>query len=637
MRPGPNLPGCSFINRRSTRMIQTRRISLTIALMLTTMLAVAQLPKLERIEPAFWWTGMQDPALQLIVHGEKIAAREVSVSYPGVTLQEVHKVENPNYLFIDLHISSSAQPGIMPIVFRQKGQKDIVYKYELKKREAGIKAQGVNSSDFVYLIMPDRFANGDKSNDVIQGMQETSLNRDSMYKRHGGDIQGIIDHLGYLQDLGVTALWMTPLVTNDQPSASYHGYAATEHYRIDPRFGSNELYKALADSLHKRGMKLIQDLVHNHIGSQHWTMKDLPMQNWVHQWPSFTRSNFRAAPLMDPYSAAADRKQMTDGWFDLHMPDMDQSNPYVRKYFTQSHIWWIEYAGVDAFRLDTYPYNDADFMAEWAKAIKAAYPTFTFFGEIWVRSGPEQAFFVQGNTVNRGFDTALPGTTDFQSLWAIGAALNEKPGWDEGAVRLYATLVQDYQYQDPMRNVVFLDNHDLSRFYSVVKENKNKYKAALAWLLTTRGIPQLYYGAEIGMKNFSSPDGLVREDFQGGWPGDKYNKFTTAGRNAEENELHDYIRKLAVYRKNNPVLKTGKLMQYIPQDNIYVYFRYNADKTVMIVLNPNEKEMTLPTARFTERTAGFSKGRDVITGSSVSLADSLRIPAETTLVLELER
>lgn len=619
-------------------MLQTRRLLLTATLIFTAIFtSQAQQPKLERIEPAFWWTGMQEPFLQLIIHGDKIAEREVSLSYPGVTLQEVHKVDNPNYLFVDINIASSAVPGTFPIKLKQKGQKDLVYTYELKKRNEGIKAQGVNSSDFVYLIMPDRFANGDKNNDVIKGMQETSLSRDSMYKRHGGDIQGIIDHLGYLQDMGVTSLWMTPLVTNDQPSASYHGYAATENYRIDPRFGSNELYKVLADSLHKRGMKLIMDLVHNHIGSQHWTMKDLPMKNWVHQWPTFTRSSFRAAPLMDPYAAPSDRKIMTDGWFDLHMPDMDQTNPYVRRYFTQSHIWWIEYAGVDAFRLDTYPYNDADFMSEWGKAIKAAYPGFTFFGEIWVHSGPEQVFFTQGNTVNRGFDTQLPGTTDFQSLWAISAALNEKPGWDDGVVKLYTALIQDYQYQDPMRNVVFLDNHDLSRFYSVVQENKHKYKAALAWLLTTRGIPQLYYGAEIGMKNFSAPDGLVREDFKGGWPADTQNKFTAAGRNAEENELFNYVSTLANYRKHNPVLQSGKLMQYVPQDNVYTYFRYNTDKTVMIVLNPNEKEIAISPARFTERVNGFTQVKDIVTGKTYPLSDSLRIPAQTTQVMELLR
>ncbi|MVT08542.1 glycoside hydrolase family 13 protein [Chitinophaga tropicalis] len=614
-----------------------QRLAITLLLLISLLPAMAQVPALERVEPAFWWTGMQQLFLQLIVHGDKISEREVALDYPGVTLLKVNKAENPNYLFLDLNISASASPGKFPIRFLLKGKKEIRFEYELKPRNTGIKAQGVNTGDLVYLIMPDRFSNGDVRNDLIQGMQETSLNRDSMYKRHGGDIQGIINHLGYLQDMGVTALWMTPLVTNDQPQASYHGYAATENYRIDPRFGSNELYKALADSLHKRGMKLIQDLVHNHIGSQHWTMKDLPMKNWVHQWPVFTRSSFRAQPLFDPYGSAADKKIMNDGWFDNHMPDMDQSNPYVRNYFTQSHLWWIEYAGVDAFRLDTYPYNDTGFMAEWGKAIKAAYPGFTFFGEVWVKGVPDQVFFTQGRTVNQHLDTELPGTTDFQSLWAITAALNEKPGWDEGAVKLYANFASDYQYQDPTRNVVFLDNHDLSRFYSVVNENKQKYKAALAWLLTTRGIPQLYYGAEIGMKNFSAPDGLVREDFKGGWPGDKQDKFTAAGRNEEENELFNYIRTLALYRKSNPVLQTGKMMQYVPQNNVYVYFRYNADKTVMIVLNPNEQEAVIDPARFTERTNGYANAQDIITNKTYSLSDSLHIPAVTTQVMELNK
>lgn len=614
-----------------------QRLAITLLLLTAILPAMAQMPALERVEPASWWTGMQQPFLQLIVHGDKIAEREVVIDYPGVTLLKVNKVENPNYLFLDLNITAAATPGKFPIRFLLKGKKELKFEYELKARNTGIKAQGINTGDFVYLIMPDRFANGDTRNDVVKGMQETSLNRDSMYKRHGGDIQGIIDHLDYLQDMGVTALWMTPLVTNDQPSASYHGYAATENYQIDPRYGTNELYKRLADSLHKRGMKLIQDLVHNHIGSQHWTMKDLPMKNWVHQWPVFTRSSFRPQPLFDPYGATVDKKVMNDGWFDLHMPDLDQSNPYVQHYFTQSHIWWIEYAGVDGFRLDTYPYNDGQFMAEWGKAIKAAYPGFTYFGEVWVKGIPDQVFFTQGKTVNQQLDTELPGTTDFQSLWAITAALNEKPGWDEGAMRLYSTLASDYQYQDPTRNVVFLDNHDLSRFYSVVGENKQKYKAALAWLLTTRGIPQLYYGAEIGMKNFSAPDGLVREDFKGGWAGDKENKFTAAGRNAEENELFNYVRALAVYRKNNPVLQTGKLMQYVPQNNVYVYFRYNAEKTVMIVFNPNEQEAVLDAARFTERISGFANARDIVSNKSYSLSDSLRIPAVCTQVMELTK
>lgn len=615
--------------------MRLKRLLLLLVGVAGTASGFAQQPPLERVEPAFWWAGMKNPTLQLVVHGEKIATRTVTLDYPGVTLKQVHQVENPNYLFLDLEISPSALPGTFPIRFSKKGQKELKYTYELKARNTAQKPMGVTNKDLIYLIMPDRFANGDKSNDVVKGMQETKLNRDSMYYRHGGDLQGIMDHLDYLQELGVTALWLNPVLENDQPTTSYHGYAQTENYKIDRRYGSNELYKQLIDAMHKRGMKMIKDLIHNHIGSQHWTIKDMPSKDWVHQWPEFTRSNFRDQTLFDPYAAQVDKTLMTDGWFDTHMPDLNQQNPYLRNYLTQSHIWWVEYAGIDGFRLDTYSYNDAEYMAEWGKAMKLEYPSLTFFGETFVKGIPNQVFFTQGNTVNRGFDTDLPGVTDFQCLWAMNEAMNGKPGWDDGVNRLYTTIASDFVYQDPTRNVVFLDNHDLSRYYSVVGENMSKYKSALTWLLTTRGIPQLYYGAELAMKNFSNPDGLVREDFKGGWPGDKENKFTAAGRTAKENELFNYIRTLANYRKNNEVLQTGKLMQYVPENNVYVYFRYNNDKTIMIIMNANDKAQSISTKRYAERMAGFSKAVDVIAGTPLSAIDSIAVPANTTLVIEL--
>lgn len=458
-----------------------------------------------------------------------------------------------------------------------------------------------------------------------------------MYYRHGGDIQGIINQLDYLQDLGVTALWLNPVLENDQPRTSYHGYANTENYKIDRRYGSNELYKKLVDELHKRDMKMVKDIVHNHVGSEHWTVKDLPMKNWVHQWPAFTKTNYKDQVLFDPYASKADKKVMTDGWFDKHMPDMDHSNPFVRNYITQSHIWWIEYSGLDGFRLDTYAYNDLEYMAEWGKAIKAEYPNFTFFGETWVHGVPNQVYFTQGKTVNQEIDTELQAVTDFQALWGINEALNGKFGWNDGVNKLYTTIASDYVYQDPTRNVVFLDNHDLSRFYSVIGEDFNKYKSGVAWLLTTRGIPQFYYGTEILMKNFSNPDGLVREDFKGGWAEDKENKFTEAGRTAKENEAFQFVKTLANYRKNNPVLQVGKLMQYVPENGIYVYFRYNEDKTVMVIMNTNEKPEEVSTARFTERMAGFTRATDVITRKDISSIGSFQVPAKTTLVLELKK
>src|ERR1044072_6377364 len=616
--------------------MKLRHYLLALAFICITGRLTAQVPALERIEPAYWWTGMKNPFLQLIVHGNNIAQRDVALQYPGITLKAVHKVENPNYLFLDLDISAGTAPGTFPIRFTKKGEKELRYTYELKARDHGTRAQGVTNADLIYLIMPDRFANGDKNNDIVKGMQQTTLNRDSMYYRHGGDIQGIIDHLDYLKDLGITALWLNPVLENDQPSASYHGYAATENYKIDRRYGTNELYKQLVDELHKRGMKMIKDLVHNHIGSQHWTMRDQPSKDWVHQWPMFTKSNFKEQTVFDPYAAAADKQLMTDGWIDTHMPDMTQANPYVRNYFTQSHIWWVEYAGVDGFRLDAYGYNDAGYLKEWGEAVKAEYPQLSFFGETFVHGTVNQAVFTQGNTMNHGFDPQLPGVTDFQYLWAITDLVNGKTPGQDGVTNLYNTLAKDFVYQDPARNVVFLDNHDLSRFFSVTGEHIAKYKMALAGLLTTRGIPQLYYGAEILMKNFCNPDGLVRADFKGGWPGDKEDKFTAAGRTAQANEVFDYLRTLANYRKQNTVLQNGRVMQYVPENGVYVYFRYNEAKTVMVIMNGNDKAQDLTTKRFTERIGSFSKGLDVISGKEQSITDTIAVPAFTTLVLELK-
>lgn len=613
-----------------------KRILLSSFLLLAVFMCQAQMPGLERVEPAFWWVGMHNAELQLIVYGKDIASRDVKINAPGIELKKTNKVENYNYLFLDLVIGKQAKAGKFPIQFTAKGKKTLSYDYELKAREnsAG-KHQGVTNKDLIYLIMPDRFANGDTKNDVVKGMHETTLNRDSMYYRHGGDIQGIIDHLDYLHDLGVTALWLNPVLENDQPKTSYHGYANTENYRIDRRYGSNELYRKLADACHAKGMKLIKDLVHNHFGSEHWTIRDMPSKDWVHEWPAFTRSSFKDQVLFDPYASDIDKKLMTDGWFDVHMPDINQNNPFVRRYITQSHIWWIEYAGLDGFRLDTYAYNDAGYMAEWAKEIKAEYPSFTFFAETWVHGVPNQVFFTQGNTVNRGFDTELPGVTDFQTLWGINEALNGKFGWNEGVNKLYTTLASDFVYQDASRNVVFLDNHDLSRFYSVIGEDINKYKMGIAWLLTTRGIPQLYYGTEILMKNFASPDGLVREDFKGGWDKDKTNKFLSAGRTDKENEAFNYLKTLANYRKHNEVLQTGKLMQYVPEDGVYVYFRYNAEKTVMIIMNTNNTEKEISTARFVQRMQGFTSARNIADSSALQSLSSIKVPATTTWVLEL--
>jgi len=597
--------------------------------------ASAQIPALERVEPMFWWVGMHNPNLQLIVHGDHISSRNVELNYPGVKLEAVHKVENPNYLFLDLRISSAARPGTFPIKFVKAGEKSLSYTYALKQRDRSPgRAQGVTDKDLIYLIMPDRFSNGDPSNDSYPNMRETGIHRDSMYSRHGGDLQGIMNHLDYIKDLGVTAIWLTPEIENDEPHASYHGYAVTDYYKIDPRYGTNDLYKKFVEKCHAMGLKVIKDLVHNHAGTAGYTIMDMPMKSWVHQWPKYTGSNYRDMAVMDPHASAMDRKVMLDGWFDRSMADMNENNPYVQNFLTQNHIWWVEYAGVDGFRLDTYPYNDPKYMAKWAQDVKAEFPHLSIFGETLVWSSADQAYFTQGNTVNQGFDTHLPGVTDGVVKDAIYDALNGKEGWTDGVNRLYAVLAQDFLYQDPTRNVVFLDNHDMSRLLSMVGENIAKYKSAMAMLMTLRGVPQMYYGDEILMKNFSNPDGLVREDFPGGWPGDKSDKFTAAGRTEKENDAFNYVRKLANYRKNTTALQTGKMTQYIPEKGIYVYFRYDNKKTVMIAYNSRENEQTTPTSRYFEQIKNAAKAKNVITGETMDLS-KLTIPGKSTLVLEL--
>ncbi|QNL49420.1 glycoside hydrolase family 13 protein [Olivibacter sp. SDN3] len=592
---------------------------------------------IKRVEPSNWWVGMYNPELQLIVYGNDISGAEIELDYPGVQVEKVHRVENANYLFLDLTIAKDTKPGTFDIMLQKNGKTLDSYTYKLKQRDTKlVKAQGINSSDFIYLLMPDRFANGDPKNDVVENMRENSLNRDSMYYRHGGDLQGVMDKLDYLQDLGVTAVWMTPVLTNDMEQASYHGYANTENYQIDPRLGSNDEYKRLGEELHKRQMKLVHDVVPNHVGLNHWTVLDKPMTDWVHQWDEYTNTTYKDQTIYDPYAAEADTKKMTDGWFVPSMPDMNQSNPFVQNYIIQSHIWWIEYAGIDGFRIDTYPYNDLDFMAKWSKSLNDEYPNFTCFGETWVHGVANQAYFTQGKTLGQPFDTHLQGVTDFQLQYAISDALNNKMDWTGGVNKLYTTLATDFVYQDPTRNVVFLDNHDMSRFFSVIGEDIDKYKSAMAWLLTTRGIPQIYYGAEILMKNFSDPDGKVRDDFSGGWPSDQKDKFSVEGRSEVENEMFSYLRKLANYRKNNAVLHTGKLIQFVPEEGVYVYFRYDNQKTVMIIMNTEDQQISLKTDRFSEMIKSHKKALDIMHNKTYDDITALSLLPKTTMILELQ-
>ncbi|MEO0471716.1 MAG: glycoside hydrolase family 13 protein [Bacteroidota bacterium] len=589
----------------------------------------SQNPPIERIEPPFWWTGMQNKELQLLVYGPNVSFSRVSIDYPGVNLNGVTQVENANYLFLNLSIDETAKAGLIPILF--KGPFTGAIQYELKERKVGSAERGgVNAEDFVYLLMPDRFANGDPANDNVAGMHEAEASRSAQYGRHGGDLQGVIDHLDYLDDLGVTALWLNPVLENDQKEESYHGYAATDQYRIDRRFGTNDLYRKLADELHQRDMKLIWDIIFNHVGDQHWLVQDLPERSWLHHWEEYTNTNYRLTTLMDPYASDYDRDRMRNGWFVKHMPDLNQNNPRLATYLIQNSIWWAEFAGLDGFRVDTYAYPDQAFMKQWTEAVKAEFPNIGIFGETWDHGVSFQSYFL--NT-----QPALPGVTDFQLHFALNDALTKDFGWTEGLMRLYYVLAQDFVYPDATKNVLFLDNHDISRYYSVVGENIDSYKMGLAFLLTTRGIPQIYYGTEILMKNYLDPDNhdSVREEFPGGWTGDKINKFIATGRNAKENEAFNYLRSLARFRKSSSALKSGTLTQFVPEDGTYVYFRTDAAQSVMIVMNQNQEEKELDMKRFQEKTHVFTVGKDVVSGKTYSLSGKLKVPARQALVLEL--
>ncbi len=589
-----------------------------------------------RISPPFWWVDMANTSLEIMLYDQNIKDYDVNISAKaGVTLKKVYRVQNPNYLFIEVLVGPGTEAGNFDIVLSQGGQNK-KYTYELKEREKKTSSsQGLNSSDFIYLIMPDRFANGDYSNDSFEEMEQSGIHRGKMYFRHGGDLQGIIDHLDYLEELGVTALWLNPVLENDQPYASYHGYAITDHYQIDRRFGSNELYKTFVEACHKRGIKVIMDIIFNHCGHKHWLMKDIPSEDWVHQWPEFTKSNFRASVLTDPHASKADTKQLLDGWFDYSMPDLNQQNERLANYFIQNTIWWVEYSGQDAYRIDTWFFPDQAFLSDWAKRMQEEFPNLGMYGETWAQMQSVQASFAQNSGLNIEAKSYLPSITDFQVNFAIEEALMEEQTWTEGAARLYYTIAQDFLYENPLRNVIFLDNHDKTRIFSYLKEDVSKLKSGLTLLLTLRGIPSMYYGTEQAFAGVSDPDGKVRQDFLGGWKEDSVDKFTSSGRSALENEVFDYVSTLANYRKNTPALHSGKTMHFVPENGIYVFFRYNADKTIMVILNTNDEAKEVNTERFEERMAGFSAGKNVVSGTLLKNINDITIPENSTLVIEL--
>ncbi|KAA6431728.1 glycoside hydrolase family 13 protein [Rufibacter glacialis] len=625
-------------------LLRARLFAFWALLFLSLPVAAQKKAAITRIDPTFWWVGMKNQNLQLLVYGPEAGTYAYSISYPGVQLVQAHKTENPNYAFLDLTIAADTKPGTFTIQ-GQKGNQKLTRKYELKARSQEPKGQGVTSADLIYLVLPDRFANGDPKNDRFKDMADPNADRNNPFLRHGGDLKGIQNNLPYLEELGVTALWLNPIIENDQPltdeggqmRSAYHGYAFTDHYQVDRRLGGNEAYLKLIRAAHAKGMKVVQDAVYNHVGINHWFIKDLPSKDWIHQFPSYTNTSHKFQPIIDPHAAQADWSVMIKGWFVPHMPDLNHHNPFLANYLIQHALWTVEHFGVDAWRIDTYMYNDDAFMNRCNQALLDEYPNLHIFGESWVNNVVAQARFTRNN-INFPFKSNQPGTIDFVLWTAMNDALNQKFGWDEGVSRVHQVLAQDAVYQDPMKLVTFLDNHDMNRFFSVIGEDLDKYKMGMTWLFTTRGIPSVYYGTEILMKNFKDPsDAEVRRDFPGGFAGDKENKFTAAGRNERENEAFNFVKKLAHYRKNTPALHSGKLMQFVPQEGTYVYFRYDDQKTIMVATNSTDKEVDLKMDRFSERSQGFTKGLNIQDQKTISLQPTLKIPAKTALVLELQK
>jgi glycosidase len=579
--------------------------------------------------PPDWYTGLNDSSLQLIIRQQDIGAvkPEVTTSDAAVRVLDVQQTAHKDYLLVNLVIGKNTKPGTLKL--NLNGRKKQTIPYRLKQKQAD--PETLEGNDLVYLIMPDRFANGDPSNDIRKEMREAVSHRDSAFYRHGGDLQGITQHLDYIEQLGITTLWLTPFQENNEPSQSYHGYAITDHYKVDPRLGTMNDYLQLREASGKRGMKWVLDLVYNHVGDGHWLYKDKPFPGAVHSIDSFFQTNYRANTLMDPYASAADKKAFGEGWFDRHMPDLNNDDPVVARYMIQHTIWWIETAKADGIRIDTYSYPEQEFMQAWYKAVIAEYPKLSVFGEIWEHAVPLQSYFIPKE---KGRAESMQNVLDFQFCFSIDDAVNQPDGWTEGISRLYYTLSQDYLYSDPYHHVIFTDNHDLDRFYSVIGYDLKKMKAAMGIMLTTRGIPSIFYGTELLMKH-KGPHGLIRQDMPGGWKEDKVNKFTATGRTAEENEIWSYIQHLARWRKTNPAI-SGKLMQFIPQHGVYVYFRYSGSDKVMVVYNSSKEQKEVGLGRFSEMLSGATTFKDVFSGTSATIGEKITVPHGELLIMEVK-
>jgi len=596
---------------------------------------------IERVEPPYWWTGFKNTKLQLLVKHPNIAKATFKIVYPGIKLENIKKGESPNYLFIDLDIAA-ATAGKFNIEFKLEDNTTLTQTYELKERtKASEDYVGFNSTDAVYLITPDRFANAKPENDINQNLNEKTINRKDDYARHGGDIKGITENLNYIDDLGFTAIWSCPLLTNDMKRGSYHGYAITDYYQVDPRFGTFDEYKELANKASERGMKLIMDQVANHCGLEHWWMKDLPFSDWVNYQKEFENgeptnySNHRRTTNQDIYASQSDKKGMTHGWFVSEMPDLNQQNPYMATYIIQNSIWWIEALGLGGIRQDTYPYPDKDFMSNWAGAIMTEYPNFSIVGEEWSYNPLLIGYWQKGAKNNDGYESNLRSTMDFAMQSNIVQALNEPESWDTGLVKIYEGLANDFHYANPKDVMIFPDNHDMSRIFTQLKGDIANTKMALSYQLMLPRIPQIYYGTEILMNDFAKPGdhGLIRTDFPGGWDGDTINAFTSEGLTEDQKDMQAYLKKLLNFRKSNKTIHEGKTVHFSPFLGTYFLFRTLGDETIVHIINKNEKPITIDLKRYAEMNLKGKTLTNVITGEPFTWGDEIEFKEKGSIIL----
>lgn len=590
--------------------------------------------EIERIEPPNWWVGMNNPSLQILLYGDDIGALTPVISHANVQLKKVQSVENPNYLFLDLLLADDMAATTVNIDLL-KGNKIVKrIEYAFLDREAGLTANGFDSSDVMYLITPDRFANGDTSNDEILGMRE-GLDRSFDSGRHGGDIKGILDNIDYIKELGFTAIWLNPILENDMDTYSYHGYAATDFYKVDARYGTNEEYKKLCQIAQSKGVKIIMDMILNHSGSEHWFVKDPPTSKWINNNNTFKPTSHKRTTHQDPYASEYDKKAFVDGWFVDTMPDLNQREALMATYLIQNTLWWIEYAGINGIRMDTYPYPDKNFMSDWTAAVMDQYPNFNIVGEEWSLNPVVVSFWQRGKVNSNGYVSSLPSVMDFPIQDTFNRSLVAPENWNSGWINVYEMLGNDHLYPDPSNLVIFPDNHDMDRFFTQINYDFDLFKMGMVYFSTLRGIPQFYYGTEILMKNEKEGHGQIRSDFPGGWKGDMINGFTGKGLTTQEQEAKALTTKLLNWRKEKAVIHTGKLMQFAPEDGVYSFFRYNEKETVMIIFNKNDKETAVSMDKYNEMIGDKRNAFDVLNDRRFSLESTLRIPPKTALILEI--